>query len=122
MRKSIATAAIVSVAILVIAFFARPSRTAGEFYFYWAQTDVNTSFLRTCYTSAEDVMRTQGFQNIRRSPGEVTGWNGGTYAAVTCVGTSPRATAIVAAVGNNNDDASRTRDVVRDKIHGIIHP
>ena len=67
-------------------------------------------------------MRSQGFQNIRHSPSEVTGWSGGTYAAITCVGTSPRATAVVATVGGNNNEAARLRDLLREKIHGIIHP
>lgn len=120
MRRFITTIAIGSaIANLMIANFAQPSRTAGGCYFYWAATEVNTNSLGTCFKFADDVMRVQGFQNIRRAPQEVTGSKGGVYGVITCTGTTPRATAVVMAVGDNDREASAVRDLLREKMHGI---
>lgn len=123
MKKTIMATAFVAVAVLVIESLLPASTGAqGRSYFYWAQTTVNTNSISTCYSFAETVMRYESFANIRRSPGEVTGSKNGTYAAVMCVGTTPRATAIVAAVSNNNSEAARIRDLLTSKIKGVIHP
>lgn len=122
MKKSIMIAAIVSVTILAIGSFARPSRTADGFYLRWTSTGVNTNSVRNCFGFGSDVMRSQGFQNVRQSPEEVTGWRGGTYAVITCIGTTPRATAVIMAVGGNDGEASQVRDFLREKMAGIIHP
>ena len=122
MRKTIMATALVAVAVLLIGSLLPASRGAQGSYFYWAQTSVNTNSISTCYSFAETVLRYESFANIRRSPGEVTGSKGATYAAVMCVGTTPRATAIVAAVSNNNSEAARVRDLLTSKIKGVIHP
>ena len=122
MRRLVLTTVLVSVAILVIGTVTPSSRSAEGIYFYWAQTGVNTNSIPTCYSFAETVLQYESFANVRRTGGEVTGSKGGTYAAITCVGTSPRATAVVAAVGNQNSEVARIRDLLRDKIRGVIHP
>jgi len=121
-RRLISTTLLVTVAILLIGTVMPSSRSAEGIYFYWAQTGVNTNSISTCYSFAETVLQYESFANVRRSAGEVTGSKGGTYAAITCVGTSPRATAVVAAVGNQNSEVARIRDLLRDKIRGVIHP
>lgn len=122
MKQTIMVTVIVTVTILSIGLFNAPSRSAEGSYFYWAQTSVNTNSVSTCYSFAETVLRYESFANIRRSPGEVTGSKGGTYAAIMCVGTAPRATAVVAAVSNQNSEAARIRDLLTMKIRGVIHP
>lgn len=122
MNKTIMVTVIVTVTILSIGLLSGPSRGAEGSYFYWAQTSVNTNSVSTCYSFAETVLQYESFANIRRSPGEVTGSKGGTYAAIMCVGTSPRATAVVAAVSNQNSEAARVRDLLTMKIRGVIHP
>lgn len=120
MRNIIITIAFVAVAVLLIGSVLPASRGMQSSYFYWAQTSVNSNSVSTCYSFAESVLRYESFGNIRRSPGEVTGSKGGTYAAVMCVGTTPRATAIVAAVSNNNSEAARIRDLLTSKIKGTV--
>ena len=112
--------ALVAVAVLLVGSLLPASQGAQGSYFYWAQTSVNTNSISTCYSFAESVLRYESFANIRRSPGEVTGSKGAAYAAVMCVGTTPRATAIVAAVSNNNSEAARVRDLVTSKIKGTV--
>jgi len=117
MRQIIMATALVAVAVLIGSLLPT-SQGAQSSYFYWAQTSVNTNSVSTCYSFAESVLRYESFANIRRSPGEVTGSKGATYTAVMCVGTTPRATAIIAAVSNNNSEAARVRDLVTSKIKG----
>lgn len=119
MRKTILTLALVTVAVLVIGLAPPPSRGADGSYFYWAQTTVATNSVSTCYSFAESVLSYESFANIRRSPGEVTGSKGATYAAIMCVGTTPRATAVVAAVGNQNSEVARIRDLLTSKMRGV---
>ena len=115
-KVGIATA----IAILLGAVFVSPSNTAGGTFLYWASPQVKTGSIRTCYNFANDVMQRQNFQNIRRSGSEVTGSSGSTYAAITCIGTTPRATAVVMVVGSDGQETARIRDTLRNKIAGIV--
>ncbi len=65
-------------------------------------------------------MRGLKFQNVRRSQNEVAGTSGGTYAAITCVATTPRATAIVMVAGNDASETARVRDSLRQKVAAIV--
>lgn len=89
-------------------------------FLQWGSTAVKTASVPSCFTFAETAMRGLNFQNIRRSQAEVTGSSGGTYAAVTCIATAPRATAVVMVVGDNGPETARVRDSLRSKIAGII--
>jgi hypothetical protein len=111
-RKLIFAVLFAGVAVLSIA------GTANAFYLYWGKTHVNTSVLNVCHSFANDAMRSLNFQNIRLSQDEVAGTSGGTYAAITCVGTNP-VTAIVMVVGNDNSETVLTRDNLKQKIAGI---
>jgi hypothetical protein len=94
--------------------------TVHAAFLYWGSTAVRTASVRDCFGFAYDAMRGLNFQRIRRLQTEVTGSSGGTYAAITCVATAPRATAIVMVVGDNDSETARVRDSLRNKIAGII--
>jgi len=87
---------------------------------YWVETPVKTGSYSACIAFAGDAMRLSNVQNIRRLPNEVAGTSGNSYAAITCVGTRPNATAIVMVAGENGVEAMRLRDTLRAKIAGII--
>ena len=107
------------VALLFITVLVSPSRSGGNFL-YWASQPVKSGSIKTCYDFANDVMRQEHFQNIRRSANEVAGISGGTYAAITCVATKPQATAMVMVVGDDGNQTSKVRDTLKKKIAGII--
>jgi len=62
------------------------------------------------------AMTQSGFTGIRHNDAETTGSKNGVYVSVTCVGTLPRAPAVVMAVGGNDSDTKRIRDELRDKV------
>jgi hypothetical protein len=100
--------------------FLSTAKTAQAAYLYWGSTAVKTASTKTCFDFAYDTMRNLNFQNIRRSQNEVAGSSGGSYAAITCVATAPRTTAMVMVVGDNGNETARVRDDLRNKIAGII--
>lgn len=100
--------------------FLSTAKTAQAAYLYWGSTAVKTASTKTCFDFAYDTMRNLNFQNIRRSQNEVAGSSSGSYAAITCFATAPRATAIVMVVGDNGNETARVRDDLRNKIAGII--
>jgi hypothetical protein len=87
---------------------------------YWVETRVKTGSYATCIAFAGDAMRLSNLQNIRRLPNEVAGTFGNNYAAITCVATTPNATAVVMVAGENGTEAMRLRDTLRAKIAGMI--
>jgi len=87
---------------------------------YWADTKVKTGSFAQCMAFAADAMRLANVQGIRRLPNEVAGSIGQNYAAITCVGTQPNATAIVMVAGENGTETMRLRDTLRTKIAGMI--
>jgi hypothetical protein len=87
-------------ALLAIGVFAAQN-AASAAYLYWTATAVQTGSVSTCFSFAQGAMTQSGVQNVRRSESEVTGSSGGTYVAVTCIGTMPRATAVIMAVGEH---------------------
>jgi len=87
---------------------------------YWGETSVQTSTTRTCLSFARTAMRDANAQNVRVSSNEVAGTFGGTYAAITCVGTAPRATAMIMVAGNDGGETGRVRDLLRGKIARIV--
>ncbi|MBI4527394.1 MAG: hypothetical protein HY695_26675 [Deltaproteobacteria bacterium] len=108
------TATVVGVALLSIA------QTAQAVSLYWGSTAVKTASVANCLGFAETAMRSLNFKNIRRSQNEVAGASGGTYAAVTCFATTPRATAIVMVAGNDAGETARVRDTLRQKVAAIV--
>lgn len=107
-------------ALLATAAVALPGAANGA-SLYWASTAVHTNSVRTCFSFAGDAMHALNFQNIRRSPSEVAGSAPGVYAAITCIGTAPRVTAVVMATGDNGGAVAQTRDALRNKISGIVN-
>jgi hypothetical protein len=95
------------------------AENANAVSLYWAKTPVHSSVLNECLSFAYDAMRNLNIQNIRRSRDEVAGTSGGTYAAITRVGTSP-VTAVVIVAGDDQGETSRVADSLRRKITGII--
>ncbi|HAX80085.1 MAG TPA: hypothetical protein DCY88_30675 [Cyanobacteria bacterium UBA11372] len=110
----------VTLSLLGISFLstAKPAQAA---YLYWGSTAVRTASTRTCFNFAYDTMRNLNFQNIRRSQNEVAGSSGRTYAAITCVATNPRATAMVMVVGDDGEETARVRDELSNKIARITN-
>jgi hypothetical protein len=108
------TAALVGVAVLA---WSGPALAVS---LYWASTAVKTASIKECLGFADTAMRGLNFQKVRRSQNEVAGTSGGTYAAVTCVGTAPRATAIVMVAGNDGGETARVRDSLRQKVAAIV--
>ena len=118
MKKLLAKMGIAA-APLIAAAIALPVAANGA-SLYWASTAVHTNSIRTCFTFAMDSMRTLHFQNIRQSPSEVAGSAPGVYAAITCIGTAPRVTAVVMVAGDNGGATAQARDALRNKIAGIV--
>ena len=87
---------------------------------YWAKTPVQTNSIKVGLGFAYDVMARNHFQNIRRSANEVAGSTGAVYAAITCIGTAPRVTAVIMVASDNASEAARVRDLLRDQIKKIV--
>ena len=117
MRKKFAFTGRVWVLVSCIGLFTGQLHAA---VLYWGGTLVKTGSVRTCMSFAADAMRNSGMQNIRSSASEVTGTSGRSYAAITCVATNPNATAIVMVTGEDGGETMRVRDVLRQKIAGMI--
>jgi hypothetical protein len=96
------------------------AQTALAVSLYWGATPVKTNSVANCLGFAETAMRNLSFQNIRKSQNEVAGTSGGTYAAVTCFATTPRATAVVMVAGTDAGETARVRDNLRQKVAAII--
>ena len=121
MQKSLKSRVMVGLSLsLVGVSFLSSAKTAQAAFLYWGSTTVNTASTRTCFDFAYDTMRNLNFQNIRRSQNEVAGSSEESYAAITCVATAPRTTAIVMVVGDNGSETARVRDDLCNKIAGII--
>jgi hypothetical protein len=106
--------------VLSAAMVALPATSACAVSLYWGDTPVKTGSFATCISFAGDAMRLANVQNIRKLPNEVAGTLGNNYAAITCVGTSPNATAIVMVAGENGVETMRLRDTLKAKIAGMI--
>ena len=93
----------------------KPGRTVS---LYWASTVVSTASVTTCLGLAYKAMRDLNFQNLRQSPTEVAGAGRGTYAAITCTATAPRATAIVMVAGNwdRSEETAAVLESLRSRI------
>lgn len=87
--------------------------------FYWGDTPVKSGSVKTCLSFAGTVARAQQLQNLRISANEVAGTQNGNYVAITCIGTSPRATAMVMVAGETAGPAIALRDALKAKIAAI---
>ncbi len=119
-RTIMRTASLLACTIFLSVLLVFPSHSQTGNYLYWGSTTLTTGSIRTGFDFATDALRGEGFANIRRSASEVTGSKGGTYVAITCVGTAPRVTAIVMVTGGNNAATAQIRNQVVQKIKGII--
>ena len=93
---------------------------ADAAYLYWTSFGVRSGSITTCLTFADSVMRQQSFTGIRRLPIEVSGSLGGMYAAITCIASPSRATAVVMVIGDDGTAVVRTRDSLRDQIANMV--
>lgn len=87
---------------------------------YWSKGPVRASSPKSCFEFANKSMHDQGFQNIRRSNLEVAGSRQGVYASVTCIGTTPKATVVVMAAGDDALATTSARDVLFNQITRMV--
>jgi hypothetical protein len=94
--------------------------SAEAAFLRWASTHVKTNTPAKCFSFAQTALQSLSFTSIQKTSSEVTGHKGGAFVAITCIGTSPEATAIVMVLDDNDNDAIQTRTSVVDKISKII--
>jgi hypothetical protein len=90
-------------------------------YLYWTKVQVSSSEESSCYSFARTVAR-DALTNVRFTPGvEVAGSQGGSYAAITCVGrgSNSRAIAVIMVMGDDQGAAVRTRDDLAGRIQRV---
>jgi hypothetical protein len=104
-----------TLAVLGLAF-ATPAAAQCRQFLYFGKTPVFAENVKTCYSRALGAMTQSGFSGVKQRADEVVGSKGGAYASVTCVGTSPRATAVVMVVGGNDAETKRIRSELREKV------
>ena len=88
-------------------------------YLYWGKGALTTGSLKSGYDFAAQALRGENAANIRRSDVEVSGEHRKKFVAITCVGTSPRVTAVVMVMGPDGGEAARVRQAVLQRIKGI---
>lgn len=88
---------------------------------YWTSTSTNAGRTSTCLSFAGDSFRSLGYQSIRVTRGvEVSGSKSGVYVAVTCIGTQPRATAVVMAVGDDGNLVNKLQAEMALRVSKVI--
>ncbi|TSA83720.1 hypothetical protein FNU79_12000 [Deinococcus detaillensis] len=88
--------------ILIAAVTLSLTSSADASYLYWTSTSTKAERISTCLRFAKDGFSDLGYKGIRFTPGvEVSGSKSGVYVAVTCIGTQPRATAVVMGMGGD---------------------
>jgi hypothetical protein len=97
----------------------KTTRAAGSTYLYWSDPHVTTGSTSHCYSFAKQTMSWKQARGVRVIPIEVSGTIGSTYAAITCIGTSPNVTAMVMVVGPNQNETIQVRDALANHIKGI---
>jgi hypothetical protein len=95
------------------------SPNADADYLYWGKGPLTTGSLKNGYDFAVQALRAENAANIRRSEVEVSGSIGRNYVAITCVGTTPRVTAVVMVIGPDGAEVARVRQSVQKRIAGI---
>lgn len=110
-------AVLVAIACLISS---APTRAAGPTFLYWSDPHVRTGSVASCFAFAKQTMTWKHAQNMRVIPIEVSGTIGGTYAAITCIGTAPDATAVVMVVGTAQNETVQVRDELANHIKGIV--
>jgi hypothetical protein len=88
-------------------------------YLYWGKGALRTGSLKSGYDFAVQALRGENAANVRRSDVEVSGSVGRNFVAITCVGTSPRVTAVVMVMGPDGGEAARVRQALLQRIKGI---
>ncbi|GAA4018389.1 hypothetical protein GCM10022631_34190 [Deinococcus rubellus] len=102
---------------LMIAF----ASSASAASLYWTSTPTNAGRTSTCLSFAQSSFRYLGYQGIRVTPGiEVSGSKSGVYVAVTCIGTQPRATAMVMAVGDDGNLVNKLQGEMALRVSKVI--
>ena len=107
-----------AVLLTTFAFTALSPAPADAAYLYWSRVGVQTASEPTCFSFARAVAR-DTLGNVRFTPGvEVAGTQGGSYAAMTCVGrgANNRAMAVIMVMGDDQAAAIRLRDDLAARI------
>jgi hypothetical protein len=86
----------------------------------WGSTTVHGWQLAKCYASALDILTKDGFTAVEQRPSEVVGNYQGTYATVTCIGTVPKATAVVMVISLNQGKTADVRDMLVGQLSGKV--
>src|SRR5215475_9367616 len=89
-------------------------------YLRWASTGVKTGAVNTCFNFAHHSLSKKGYSSIHKTSSEVTGTKGGAYAAITCIGTTPNATAVVMVMSDQDGSATQARDELVQTIKGVV--
>jgi hypothetical protein len=109
-----------AVLLAVLACIALVCTDAYAVSLYWARTNVNTASVKTCFSFAQSAMQALNMQNIRVSRAEVAGTRNNMYAALTCIGTAPRVTAMVMVAGEDGAATKALSVALQQKIAGTI--
>jgi hypothetical protein len=105
-----------ALALVLVVSLATPGGAQCRQFLYWSKTPVFADNVPTCFSRVLGAMTQSGFSGVKQNAMEVAGSKGGAYASVTCIGTTPRATAVVMVVGANESETIRVRDELRDKV------
>jgi hypothetical protein len=110
-----------SVLFITFALTTLAAAPAHAAYLYWSRVGVSTSNEAYCFEFARTVAR-DTLSNVRFTPGvEVAGAQGGSYAAMTCVGrgANNRAMAVIMVMGDDQAAATRLRDDLAARIQRV---
>ncbi|AZI42566.1 hypothetical protein EHF33_07250 [Deinococcus psychrotolerans] len=106
---------------LIAALTISLTSSADASYLYWTSTSTNAGRTNTCLSFAQSTLSYLGYQGIRVTKGlEVSGSKAGVYVAVTCIGTRPRATAMVMAVGDDGNLVNKLQAEVALRVSKVI--
>ena len=96
-----------------------PAAAAPETGFLsWGSVQLRAGQTTRCYATALDLLKKDGFTDVARHPSEVVGFFKGTYATITCIRTTPTATAVVMVVGLHQGKTAEVRDLLVGQLSG----
>ena len=114
-------AAALAVVALAAATVATPAGAAPPTGFLsWGSTPLHSWQLAKCYAQALDTLTKDGFTAVAQRTSEVVGNYQGTYATITCIGTVPKATAVVMVIGLNQGKTADVRDLLVGQLSGKV--
>jgi hypothetical protein len=106
LRNSIAVGTVVLLALGVLQVDLQAA------FLRWASTKVKTNSVSNCFNMANATLTKKAYTSVHKTASEVNGTKGGVYVAITCIGTTPSATAVVMVMSDNDASAIQARDEV----------